>query len=65
MHSESKNLLKVLDKEHFKDVSPESAAYKEAKAIVDAHDKVMDKILAISKRIERIDQLTSTNYILL
>ena len=55
------SVVKLLDKEHFKEVSPESAAYKEARAIVESHEKAMERILAISTRIERIDQLTSTD----
>ena len=45
------------DEIHFANVSPASKTYTEAKHLVDQHDKVMSRVLAIRKRIERINDL--------
>lgn len=50
-------LAHLWDDCHFSEVSPSSKAYTEAKGLVEQHDKVMARIVAIRKRIERTQAL--------
>jgi flagellar hook-associated protein FlgK len=56
----SERLAKVKelwDEKHFKEISKDGSTYTAAQAIVSQHESVLERIGAISKRLDRIQDL--------